>query len=166
MTVTNSCYEVERKWVLSIRPEICQTIKPIDIVQAYLEGVRIRKAGDKYYITVKSHGDIARLEWEQETPKWVFEQLIAGADKIIQKQRFVVENTEPIVVVDVFGGSLSGLVLLEAEWLAGTNIESITLMASNYELPHWIKGAIEVTSDARFNNASLALCQTIPSFGG
>ncbi len=161
--MTTKTYEVERKWLLANIPSACDNIEPIRITQAYLSGIRIRRANSKTYITVKSTGNLARLEWEKPIPRWVFEQLIVESKCVITKKRYVIRKNLPALTIDVFEGQLSGLVLLEAEWIAETTPDDAVNLALSYELPSIFTSATEVTHDQRFHNYCLAQNQTIPS---
>ena len=60
--------EIERKLLIKEIPDLTNTVYT-EITQGYLSfdpEIRIRKDSDKYYITQKSNGDIAREEIEKE----------------------------------------------------------------------------------------------------
>lgn len=149
--------EIERKWVLhqSYAPEWAD-MKDEAIVQAYLitnpGELRIRRKGEKHYITVKGDGTISRDEWEQELPEWAFKQLLPTAIGQLTKTRYTIDGQ---LELDVYGGRLSGLQVLEVEFPDEAT-------AANFTPPFWCKVRREVTEDPRFKNKNLALAEAIP----
>ncbi|MEJ2587683.1 MAG: CYTH domain-containing protein [Deltaproteobacteria bacterium] len=109
--------------------------------------VRVRRAGDKGYLTVKAlTGGITRLEFEYEIP-------VPDADimlnrlcerPLIEKYRHRVTYQDMIWEVDVFMGDNEGLVVAEVE------LESDT---QEIALPEW--AGPEVSTDPRYYNANL-----------
>jgi adenylate cyclase len=159
--VVPSEVEVERKWLLFEPPplELCCT--PVEITQAYLVTepgeLRIRRKGERCFITAKGDGSLARGEWEVELPDWVFEQLLVSAGCVISKTRYLMMGQGPVTLeVDVFSGVLEGLFLVEAEW-TGTKEqqEELTAIATAYQLPDVLGTAVDVTDDPRYKNKKL-----------
>lgn len=147
--------EIERKFRLSCFPHGIKKDKVVFIRQGYLVcsdvELRIREKDGKYFMSCKDGEGLAREEWEQEVPLWVFEGLwpsTCGAR--IEKNRCIVEGPNGLVFeIDVFQGSLRGLVILEVEFLDKE-------AAERFELPTEFKG-IEVTNDEKYKNKHLAI---------
>lgn len=145
--------EIERKFL--VRDNAWKRgAKPVFYRQGYISTdvenvVRVRIAGDKAYLTVKSLvSSKSRLEFEYEIPVADAAEMLAKICRkpIIEKNRYEIKFGAGIWVVDEFFGDNAGLVVAEIE-LKSENQE--------IELPEWV-GA-EVTDDPRYLNASLAV---------
>lgn len=146
--------EVERKFRLSAAPPLPILGKGVPIAQGYLivesGEERVRRLGDRYYWTVKDDGGLARMEFEVEIPEWVFRLLWAHTEGCrIEKIRYLVRDSGGTIEVDIYQESLSGLVILECEFLDEAS-------ASTFYPPGWAGPAVDVTDDARYKNRSLA----------
>lgn len=150
--------EIERKFRLSCLPHGIKKDKVVSIRQGYLVHsdyddveLRIREKNGKYFMTCKDNGGLVREEWEKEIPEWMFDGLwpkTFGA-RII-KNRYVVDGPNGLLFeIDVFEGSLRGLVVLEVEF-------SSEEVAKNFKLPAEFN-SIEVTDDKRYKNKHLAV---------
>lgn len=109
----------------------------------------------KRFLTVKSKSPgLIRQEFEYTIPVGEAETMLATlcADRVLQKQRFIVPVEDLEWTIDVFNGPLAGLVLAEVELYA-------TDMA--IDLPSWVSQ--EVTDDPRFRNEQLAQSPAPPS---
>ncbi len=109
--------------------------------------VRVRRAGEKGYLTVKGISvGASRAEFEYEIPVADADQLLDGLCKrpLIEKTRYRVAHQGLVWEVDVFAGDNAGLVVAEVE---------LEDEAQEVPLPDWV-GA-EVTGDARYFNANL-----------
>lgn len=144
--------EIERKFVLRNFPKSLRrrAKKVVSIEQYYCEGFRVRKAGRKYFLTVKNGKGLVRNEWERTIPAWVFETLKKGAlfPPIVKKRHFIPYKGSTLEV-DVYKGHLAPLLTLECEF--GTRKK-----AERFMLPEWAEGAAEVTGDDSYTNRSLA----------
>lgn len=146
--------EVERKFLVK-GPEWRSLVEDrIRIRQFYIasntgRSVRLRIAdGRRATLTLKfgSRGR-ERDEFEYQVPLAEAEEMADFAiGRVIEKTRHHVSHRGRLYEVDVFGGELSGLVIAELE-------TPDDVPAS--ELPAWL--GQEVTGDARYYNASLAL---------
>lgn len=126
---------------------------PVDVVQGYLSTdprrvVRVRLAGGSGYLTVKGLADGAsRAEFEYPVPAADARELLAlCGPAVVEKVRWTARHAGHEWVVDEFGGANAGLVLAEIELEAPDQV---------FERPPW--AGAEVTSRARFANASLAV---------
>jgi len=126
------------------------------ITQGYLSThpqrtVRIRRAGEKAYITIKgkSGGNgTSRYEWEKEIPIEEAIELLALCDRdsIIDKTRYYIHASDGLVFeVDVFHGANEGLTVAEIE---------LTDENQHFEKPVWL--GKEVTGDICYYNSYLA----------
>lgn len=145
--------EIERKFL--VKGEFKQFAKDaVRITQGYLSTVpertvRIRKYGDKGFITIKGitgSSGLSRLEWEKEIPKDEAEQLLTICEGgIIDKTRYLIDVDEHTFEVDEFHGDHEGLVIAEIE---------LTSEDEQFTKPDWIWK--EVTGDLRYYNSMLS----------
>ena len=144
--------EIERKFLVT--GEFIQfAYKSERITQAYLSSnssrsVRIRRKGDKAYITIKgksSEDGTTRVEWEKEISIADAELLFPLCeDGMIDKTRYYIKNNENVFEVDVFHGENKGLCMAEIELGSAAQI---------FEKPGWL--GQEVTGDDRYYNSQL-----------
>jgi len=109
--------------------------------------VRIRTAGEKGFITVKSSntGSI-RAEYEYEIPIVDANEMLDRLCQrpLIEKIRYRIPFAGLVWEVDEFGGENHGLIVAEVE------LES---EQQGISVPEWI--GLEVTGDPRYFNANL-----------
>ena len=146
--------EIERKWLVRDLPGLGD-LKGEQIEQGYLaissDGaeVRIRRKGDTCFETVKSHGGLMRDELEVEISHDQFLALWPATEgRRLQKTRYALEENGYQIDLDVYQGSLEGLVVAEIEFASA---EESKLFAP----PSWF--GHEVTNDKHYKNSSLAL---------
>ena len=88
--------EIERKYLIPILPTDLETYPHHEIEQGYLNTspvVRIRKQDDKYFLTYKGGGLMAREEYNLALNEESYEHLLTKADgNIISKKRYVIRN--------------------------------------------------------------------------
>jgi adenylate cyclase len=140
--------EIERKFLLQdLNPNELADFPHQEIQQHYLAGsfgVRIRRIGDRYELTIKGQGTRCRQEITKELTVAEFGELLLLCDRGLTKQRYRVGPWE----IDRFAGSLTGLVLAEVE-----------LDNPDQELPPFPFSSVqwtEVTEDLRYANTNLA----------
>jgi CYTH domain-containing protein len=144
--------EIERRFLVAGLPH--DALAGVRMRQGYvaLDGtaaVRVREADGEHVLTVKGGQGLMRTEVEFSTDAAQFEALWAlTGGRHIDKCRHIVRVGEHTVEVDVFGGTLNGLVIAEVEF------ESIDA-AHAFVPPSWF--GREVTDEPLWNNASLAL---------
>ena len=146
--------EIERKFLVLNDDYKRQATECIPISQGYLSlndrcSVRVRRWGEKGYITVKSHVVInrfSRYEWEKEIPAQEADELLALClPGKIEKKRWLVPLEGGLTCeVDEFFGLNEGLVMAEIE------LES---EEQSYDKPSLL--GKEVTGDRRFFNSFL-----------
>ena len=145
--------EIERKFLVRDNTYKSES-KPVYYQQGYISTrvenvVRVRIAGDKAYLTLKSLvTHISRLEYEYEIPVVDAREILDRICRkpIIEKNRYEIKYGRDTWVVDEFFGENKGLVVAEIE-LETENQEII--------LPDWVGD--EVTDDSRYLNANLAV---------
>ncbi len=141
--------EIERKFLVADESWKQHTDKGKLYRQGYLAKekmtVRVRTAGDKGFLTIKSRGNgISRDEFEYEIPFGDALQLLGTCDDVIVKTRHLVQHEGHTWEVDVFSGENEGLVVAEIE---------LKREDETFALPAW--AGEEVTHDKRYSNASL-----------
>ena len=145
--------ERERRWLLASPPELDGP--PSAITDRYLVGTRlrlrevtegglvVRKLGHKVRID-DGPGEVACTNLYLDDAEW---SMLSGLPaRILHKQRWRVMRDGQRVAVDVFGGDLAGLVLIEIDRGSG----------QDRGLPEGFDAAAEVTHDEAFTGAGLA----------
>jgi adenylate cyclase len=148
--------EIERKFLLS-NVSVVERLGPgVHIRQGYLaeeDGVevRVRITPDHASITVKAGTGLARTEVDVPVAGEDAEALWAHTiGRRIDKTRYPVvldEEPELLAEVDVYGGDLDGLCVVEVEFGSETG-------AASFVPPAWF--GREVTGERGWNNAALA----------
>ncbi len=146
--------EIERKWLVQDLPGLGEHTRE-QIIQGYLaissDGteVRIRRKGDKCFETVKSQGGLTRDEIEVEISQDQFRTLWPATEgRRLEKIRYLLKRNGYHVELDVYQGSLAGLVVAELEFESAAE-------SKRFSPPAWF--GEEVTEDTRYKNSSLAL---------
>jgi adenylate cyclase len=146
--------EIERKFLVK-DTNFLKDLEGIKYSQGYIAstadpGVRIRVAGNRGYITLKSSikGAKIRNEFEYEIPLNDAEEMLKlfCRKPLIEKYRYIVKYEGNIWEIDVFEGDNEGLVVAEVE----LDAEDQTV-----KLPVWVD--YEVTGDMRYQNSQLAI---------
>ncbi|GAB7086715.1 CYTH domain-containing protein [Marinifilum fragile] len=141
--------EIERKFLVN------HDLLPLPndgkkLIQGYIwsdpqKSLRIRIAGEKAFLTIKSGNDILkRSEFEYEIPLADAQELLDLCDAKIEKTRYLIPMNQHTWEVDVFHGDNQGLIVAEVE-LASSE--------EQIKLPEWIDQ--EVTNDPKYLNVSL-----------
>jgi len=148
--------EIERKFL--VRAEALPPLPPGKrMTQGYLAFspvVRVRLSEGRAWLTVKGEGLAERPEVEIALrPETAGEMLSLRPPRsqLIEKTRHEIEHGGKIWELDVFEGSLQGLMLAEIE---------LDALDEAVELPPWV--GEEVTGDSRYQNANLALGALAP----
>lgn len=143
--------EIERKF-LAHKPENLDN--GTEIIQGYLAEseiciVRVRAYGDKGFVTIKSETTDSMVvdEFEYEIPLSDAKQMLSRCSKVVSKTRHIIYNGEDKWELDVFSGSLVGLVLAEFEHEDYDRVK-------NVELPWFVKR--DVTGSSQYSNYALA----------
>lgn len=144
--------EIERKFLI-VGSDWRQTAVGTTYRQGYIVAdgkrtVRVRRAGERGFLTIKGPGDGARrLEFEYEIPVTEADEMLATLcpGPLIEKIRYRVDYQGFTWEIDEFFGENRGLLLAEIELADEHQV---------FALPPWV-GA-EVTGDQRYYNACLA----------
>lgn len=153
--------EIEKKFLLKALPENLDSYQKKEIEQGYLcesPTVRIRKSNEDYILTYKSrlgtehiHAD-ARVNQEVEVPlsRDGYEHLKEKIDGYpVEKTRYLIPLPDGHTgELDVFGGRLSGLYLVEVEFADADEV-------GEFSPPEWF--GEDVSGDIRYTNSFLAL---------
>ena len=153
--------EIERKFLIKQLPENISECEKAEIEQCYIDlgedgepEKRIRKLTKNgetlYFYTEKGEGDLCREEEEYEIPAYSYENLMElTISTAIQKTRHYIPLTETLTAeLDVYSGSLEGLITAEVEFESLEDSESFTA-------PDWF--GEEITCDKKYKNKNLAL---------
>jgi adenylate cyclase len=146
--------EIERKFLSDRLPDDLDKYPAREIDQGYLAitddvEVRLRRYGEQTFLTIKSGGDLARVEEEIEIDARRFEVLWPLTDgRRLEKRRSVIPSGDGLTIeLDVYHGSLSGLRVAEVEFDSAAAAEA-------FAPPAWF--GREVTDDPRYKNKRLA----------
>lgn len=143
--------EIERKFLVRTDGWRGAATSSSELRQGYLlntpeKNVRVRKAGDRAWLTVKAAADgIARHEFEYEIPPADAAELLQLCEgPLIEKTRHLVPMGSLTWEIDEFEGDNAGLIVAEIE---------LPSEETPFERPEWL--GEEVTDDPRYLNASL-----------
>ena len=146
--------EIEKKFIVDVIPAEVKKIKGSVVQQGYIcltknREVRCRQINEKFYLTIKSDGNLTREETEVELNENQFRAIWDTTESVrIYKERCKINFGKHIIELDTFKGNLSGLLLAEVEF---DSIED----ADGFANPDWF--GKEVTNDKRYKNKNLAV---------
>ena len=150
----SSGVEIERKFLVEELPAGLGACPRDEIEQGYvaLDGdveIRIRRFGKLAFLTIKSGGDLVRLEEEFEIDARRFAALWPLTHRRrLEKTRYLIPAAGGVrIELDVYHGQLNGLLTAEVEF------ESPAAAAA-FSPPAWL--GRDVTDDARYKNKHLA----------
>jgi CYTH domain-containing protein len=104
-------------------------------------------------LTVKSLGSLRRVEVALPLTAEQFDELWPLATAFVKKTRHRVELDDGVAELDVYGGKLEGLLVVEVEFDSEEQ-------AGSFTPPDWFGD--EITEDSRFRNAALAQAEKPP----
>jgi adenylate cyclase len=147
--------EVERKFLVWELPADLDSHPVSAIHQGYLaidpdgSEVRVRRRGERRYLTSKRGHGLVRDEAEIELTEPQFDALWPLTEsRRIEKTRYEISAGEGLVIeIDVYGGGLEGLVVAEIEFHSPADADA-------FDAPAWF--GPDVTSDDRYKNQRLA----------
>ena len=144
--------EIERKYLVPKLPEHLEHYPCRIISQGYLNinpVVRIRRDNEKYELTYKSKGFMARQEYNLPLNREAYEHLLTKIDgRFIQKKRYMLPLPNGLTAeLDVFEGDLAPLILVEVEFASEEDANSFTP-------PSWF--GEDVTFSEKYHNSSLS----------
>lgn len=144
--------EIERKYLIKQLPDSLSSYPCRSIEQGYLctgPVVRIRKDNQKYELTYKSGGMMARQEYNLPLSESAYYHLREKVDgRIIQKKRYMIPLTDILTIeLDIFEGDLAPLIIAEVEF---PTLE----MAEQFTPPDWFEE--DVTFSPLYHNSTLS----------
>lgn len=158
--------EIERKFTVKNLPKDYENYPSHHIEQAYLNTspvVRVRREDDRYYLTYKGSGMLAREEYNLDLNKESYLHLRAKADgHVISKKRYLIPLTSPqfekgcaappedyalTIELDVFNEPFAPLILAEVEFGSREAAEA-------FIPPVWFDE--DVTFNAAYHNSNLS----------
>ena len=144
--------EIERKFVLREVPERARLGRGVAIAQGYLQsGLRLRRKGERYFLTLKGAGALSHEEWETEMPEWAFARMWPLTEgRRLEKTRYDIAHGAHTLEVDEYHGGLAGLWTLECEFASEAE-------AYAFALPPWAATALDVTEDFAYRNSNLSV---------
>jgi adenylate cyclase len=147
--------EIERKLLVDELPGDLDAWSATRLEQGYLAitgeaEIRIRRAGDDAWLTVKSSPGLSRVEEELTLEASAFERLWPLTEgRRLVKVRHTREDAPGVVFeLDVYEGALRGLATLEVEFASEETARAWTP-------PPW--AGREVTGDKAYANQTLAV---------
>ena len=146
-------YERERKFLLTDVPPEFDLSSGVEVRQGYLivgeqASVRIRDTGT-CTLTIKAGSGAERVEFEWPIDRSGFDVAWPYTEgRRVTKTRHRVPLGEHLLEIDVFGGELTGLTVVEVEFGSIDDLEA-------FRPPPWF--GPELTDDPRYTNAALAL---------
>ena len=147
--------EIERKFLIKELPEDLDSFPHEKIEQGYLctdPVVRVRKEGDRYTLTYKGKGLLAREEENLPLTEEAYTHLIRKADgRIISKTRYRIPYLSYTIELDLFSDirieSSEPLIMAEVEF---PSVEE----AKGFTPPSWF--GRDVTEDVRYHNSRMS----------
>lgn len=143
--------EIERKFLIARMPDL-EAYPCKQITQGYLctsPVVRVRRSDDRYSLTYKGVGLLAREEHDLPLSAEGYAHLVQKIDGIlIEKTRYLIPLPGGLTAeLDVFHGAHEGLTIVEVEF--------DTIDAANAFLPpEWF--GEDVTEDEHYQNSNLS----------
>ncbi len=144
--------EIERKYLITHLPEQISSYPCRSIEQGYLNTdpvIRIRRDNEKYELTYKSGGLMAREEYNLPLTQEAYGHLLPKIDgNLIRKKRYMIPLTEGLTIeLDIFEDNLAPLILAEVEFPDEETANSFTP-------PHWF--GEDVTFSGKYHNSYLS----------
>lgn len=144
--------EIERKYLIKKLPDHLANYPCRLIEQGYLNTspvIRIRRDDDRFELTYKSGGLMAREEYNLPLTEDAYLHLLSKIDgRLIRKRRYMIPIGESLTAeLDVFDGDLAPLVLAEVEF---PDLDS----AEAFLPPEWF--GEDVTFSGKYHNSYLS----------
>jgi len=149
--------EIERKFLIKTPPENYKCFPVQNIRQGYLSHAgdfcttRIRQSDNSYILCIKQPKDESgqmrnEVEWPIEENQFL--ELWPLTDgRRVEKKRYRIPWQNKTIELDLFEGSLKGLILAEIEYESMEEIDSVPI-------PPWFER--ELTRDFRYTNSHLS----------
>lgn len=161
----NNYLEIERKYLVKKADLPClKKYKHISITQGFIclaPCIRVRKAGDKYYLTIKSKpygnktikrtdvdSDLVRAEYEIEINKNSYQKLLRKCEgRIVKKERYFIPYKKYVIELNIYKGRHLGHIDAEVEFKKSSD-------AKRFVAPDWFYK--DVTGVEKYKNTSLS----------
>ena len=145
--------EIERKFLTKQIPFDITAYPCKQISQSYISfspTIRIRQSDDKFILTVKGKGQLAREEFELPLSKEDYDRLFLKTEGTpVIKKRYLVPVAGGLTAeVDIYEGELEGLMTTEVDF---PSLED----AERYVAPEWF--GKDVSEEKAYKNTSLSL---------
>lgn len=143
--------EIEKKYLTKALPFDIEQYPKKEISQSYISlspTIRIRRLGDKYFLTVKGRGSVCRQEFELEISKYEYDGLLKKrcTGELLKTRYFIPIEKGLTAEVDIYHGSLKGLITTEVEFKSVEEMES-------FVPPQWF--GKDISLDNRYKNTWL-----------
>lgn len=158
--------EIERKFTIKTLPQNLKNYPSHQLEQGYLSTdpvIRVRKQDDRYILTIKGNGMLAREEHELLLSEESYLRLKAKCDgNIISKKRYLIPLKNPrfspecpnelipdelTVELDVFDAPFAPLIMAEVEF---ASLEA----AKSFIAPDWFLE--DVTENPEYHNSNMS----------
>lgn len=143
--------EIERKFLIEKDAFPYKDYPFHELEQGYLNTnpvVRVRREDDKYYLTYKGGGLMARTEENLPLNKEAYDHLIKKADgNIISKKRYLIPFEKYTIELDEFKEPFAPLLMAEVEF---ETVEE----ANAFVPPSWFSK--DVTYDSEYHNSVMS----------
>ena len=144
--------EIERRFFVNSMPQNLHEYKSRNITQGYVffdPVVRLRKAENEFFLTIKTKGLLVREEIELNIEKENFDTMWRKVEgNIIVKTRYDIPLEQNLKAeLDIFHGQFSPLVIVEVEFDTIARSEA-------FIPPDWF--GEEITFSAQYSNKALA----------
>ena len=144
--------EIERKFLMPCMPDV-SGLSSREIEQGYISRepeIRVRRKGDKFYITFKGKGDLSRAETEISVSEAEYNELrsFVTSKRLIKKTRTETPLENGLIAeADEYHGELCGFFAVEVEFASEDE-------ARSFVPPAWF--GRELTYEDRVKNMNLA----------
>ena len=153
--------EIERKYLVAQLPTDYTAYPSSHIEQGYLNTdpvVRIRREDERYYLTYKGKGLMAREEYNLPLTPEAYAHLLPKVDgQLISKRRYLIPLPPYTIELDVFFAPFAPLLIAEVEF--STREEALA-----FQPPEWFLK--DVTMDPAYHNSTLSAQPTGPEEAG
>ena len=147
----NKRMEIERKFTIKKLPENLESYPSHLLEQGYLNTapvIRVRREDDKFYLTYKGGGMLAREEYNLPLTEEAYQHLLPKSDgNIIRKRRYLIPCEPYTIELDVFEAPFAPLVMAEVEF---PSVEE----AQHFVIPDWFDQ--DVTFDPAYHNSNMS----------
>ena len=145
--------EIERKFLVGhdvpeLDPSASTALRQGYLIAADSGEARVRDAGGRFTLTVKTGAGLVRGEYEIELTYEQFEVLWPATEAMrVEKRRYRLPAGERVGEFDIYEGALEGLMTVEVEFPTAED-------ADRFVAPKWF--GREVTGVPGYSNAELA----------